>query len=128
MSIPFAPPALILVNADLTPNVQDALVRQLMISPDGYVNGENTYMVMDGYEFNSRLIEDPNYVQVIHGAGLRVLVVNTLRDYTNRTLYDLVIFVKAGMATVLQNNFGPPNIILPVDQLYFSEIKKYKIG
>jgi hypothetical protein len=120
MSINFAPPAIIFVNNDLTANVQAALVRQLMIN-DGY-------NVMDGYEFDRRVTADPNYVQIIHGSGMRVLVIRSFRDYTNRTLADLVIFVKFGMATVLKNNFGPPNIILPVDQLYFSELKRYKVG
>lgn len=115
---------LILCNADLSPNVQSALIRQLMISRDGY----NQFMLIDGYEFNNRVLADPNYPQIIKGANLKVLVFNTLRDYTNRNLFDVVLFIKAGLVTVLTNNIGPGNFTIPLDQLYYSELMHHKNG
>lgn len=69
-------------------------------------------------EFNARVAADPNYPNVVHLLRLRLLVVlPDFRDYTNRNLADIVIFAKAGLASVEKNNFGPPGLTLPVMRL-----------
>lgn len=108
------PGALIFVNNDLSDNVQDALVRQLFIHQvmtgadfDGYVDGYAT---------------PTDYTDYLHGGNIRVLVKRDFNDVTNRDLADVVIFVKAGLAAVETNKFGPPGLTLPVDKLYIHRL------
>lgn len=103
--------AIIFVNNDLTSNVQSALVRQL------YINE-----VMTGAEFDARVLVDPNYTNDVHNNGIRVLVIRDFSDGYNRSLADIALFVKAGLASVESNKLGPPSLTLPVDRLYLSEI------
>lgn len=111
MVISFAPAAIIFVNDDLTDNVKSAIIRQLFIDD-----------VMDGYEFDNRVLSNPEYPNIIHGEGRRILVIRSFTSLNNRDLADLVIFVKAGLASVESNKFGPPGKTLPVDRMYFSEL------
>lgn len=105
------PPAIIFVNHDLTTNVQDKLVRQLFISE-----------VIDGYVFDDRVTADPTYVSTVHLTNLRLMVVRPFTELTNRDLADLVIFVKAGLASIEMNKFGPPGLTLPVLNLYWGAL------
>lgn len=102
---------IIFVNNDLVQEVQDVLVRQLFINE-----------VITGAEFDARLTEDPNYVNVVHFNGLKVLVVRSFFELNNRDSADIVIFVKAGLASVESNKVGPPGLTLPVDRLYLHEL------
>ena len=106
-----APSAIIFINNDLSDQVKSVIQRQLFIND-----------TMDGYEFDARLIVDPNYVQEIHSYGLRVLVIRPFNDYTNRDKADLVIFCKNGLASVLKTGVGPPAIIYPINSCYLSQI------
>lgn len=94
--MPIITSAIVFVNNDLTQNVQDALVRQLFIDE-----------VMDGYEFDLRVSKDPNYPTIVHNNNLKILVVRSFYELTNRDLCDVAIFVKAGLAAIEQNKLGP---------------------
>ena len=87
------PAAIIFVNADLTANVQAMIVRQLAINE-----------VIDGYTWDNRVAADSNYPTEVRNNQLRLMVVRDLTGPDNRNRVDLVMFVKAGMVTVIQNN------------------------
>ena len=107
----FITSAIVFVNQDLTANVKAALVRQLFINE-----------VMDGYEFDMRVAADPNYPTTVHLNNLKIMVVRPFYELTNRTLADVAIFVKAGMATIESNKFGPPSKTYPVDRLNLNSL------
>lgn len=111
MTYIIAPSAVILVNADLTANVKAAIQRQL------YIND-----TIDGYEFDLRLSVDPNYVDVIHANGLRVLVIRPFTELNNRDKMDIVLFCKAGLASVETNKVGPPGQTYPIERMYLSQL------
>lgn len=106
-----SPAAVIFCNNDLTDNVKNALIRQLFI-----------HEVIDGYEFDNRVTADPNYVTTIHLNNIRLLVIRSFRELTNRALADVAIFVKAGLASVEQNKFGPPRRTFSIDKLHWDQI------
>ena len=111
MSIASSPAAIIFVNNDLSTNVQAALERQLDITES-----------MTGAEFDARVLADPGYVDTIHGNDLRILVIRSFREHTNRELADVAIFIKFGLAYTEKNNFGEPLLALPVDKLYLARL------
>ena len=101
------PPAIIFINSDINDGIQSTLQKQLFINE-----------TMSGNEFDARVAVDPNYPTVIHGNNLRILVIRqNFRDYTNRTLADVVIFYNQGQVTIEKNNFGPPGLSLPIQRL-----------
>ena len=108
------PAAIIFVNNDLTTNVQERLVRQLHIDE-----------VIDGYAFDDRVTADPNYPSNIKQLNLRLMVVRSFEELENRALADVVIFVKAGLAAVLKNNFGPPAFTCEVLDIYWGKLSVY---
>ncbi len=102
------PSAIIFVNGDGIDGYGTAtLVSQLYI--DGY---------MSKSEFDNRVLALPNYTDFIHANNYRILVIlPTFRDYTNRELADVVIFVKSGLAAIEKNKFGPPGLTLPIERI-----------
>lgn len=101
------PSAIIFINADLSDITKNNLKIQLDITE-----------IISDVEFDARVVADPNYPIFIHLNNQRVLVIRqSLQDYTNRQLADILLFFKQGMVTVLQNNFGPPTLSLPIDRL-----------
>src|ERR1700677_1060385 len=70
------------------------------------------------HEFNARVAADPNYPAVIHLNRLRILVIlKDFQDTTNRELFDVVMFVKQGVASIMQCKFGPPGYSLDIQRL-----------
>lgn len=108
------PSALILINNDLTDNTRNYIVKQLHI---------NT--IMDGYSFDGYITANPTWISTIHEGNMRVMVVRPFTEFNNREIFDVVIFVKAAMATILQNNFGPPRQIWPLLNLTWSKLGIY---
>jgi hypothetical protein len=106
-----APSAIIFVNADLSAQVQGVIQRQLFIND-----------TMTGAEFDARVAGNPNYVQDIHANGLRVLVIRSFLEQTNRELADIVLFCKAGLASVEKTKFGPPGQTFEIDRMYLSQL------
>lgn len=96
--MPPIPSAIIFVNDDLTPGVQGPLQTQLYISE-----------AITGAEFDARVSSDPEYPRIVHINGLRILVIRSFRHKHrhNFHLADVVIFIKAGLASVESNRCGP---------------------
>jgi hypothetical protein len=111
------PSAIIFVNNDLTDNTRNALVSQLFI--DEVISGDvfDARVAADGY--------DGYYVRSIKSNNLRLMVVRSFREQTNRELADVVIFVKAALASVLKNNYGPPGTTHSVVSLYWGALNKF---
>ena len=81
---------------------------------------------MTGEEFDARVVVDPNYPTIVHLWKQRILVIRPdFRDYINRELADVVLFVKQGMATILKNNYGPPGLTLPIQRLEIHQLLRY---
>ena len=97
---------IIYVNSDISTIAENNLVTQLNITE-----------VMNDTEFNARLIVDPNYPVFVHLNNLRIIVKQDFQDQTNRQFADIVLFVKQGMVNVLQNNYGPPTLSMPIERL-----------
>lgn len=106
-----APFAIVFVNNDLTDNVRDFLVKQLLIDE-----------VIDGYVFDDRVAADPGYPASIKANKERLLVKRSFQELENRALADVAIFVKAGLAYVLKNNYGPPGQTHPVIILTWNKL------
>ena len=107
-----SPPALILINNDLSASIQATLVSQLEISE-----------VISLDEFNERIAADPNYPKIIHLNNLRILVVGNLFDHTNRNLFDVVLFAKAGLISVEKcHGNGPPGQTYKIGEVYLREL------
>ena len=105
------PSAIIFVNNDLTPSIIATLTRQLFLSD-----------VMTGSEFDNRVAADPNYPTIIHLNGMRILVMRSFRDQTNRNLADVAIFIKAGLASIEFNKVGPPAGTISIDRMYVQQL------
>lgn len=108
------PAAIIQVNADLTDNVRDMLVRQLHI---------NEYI--DGYVFDDRIEANSEYAADVKRQDLRLMVIRPADETQNRDFVDVVIFVKAGLAAVEENKFGPHGITWKVVNLDWGKINIY---
>ncbi len=108
------PAAVILVNNDLVDQARDWIVKQLHINE-----------AISGTTFDERILDDPNYINTIKQLNQRILVIRDFREVTNRTLFDVVIFVKNGLAAIEQNNFGPPGQTVPVLNLYWGQLGIY---
>ncbi len=105
------PSAIIFVNNDLTNQAQSFIVTQLHISE-----------VIPGETFDARVAADSEYVNKVKQLGLRLLVVRSFVELTNRELADIVIFVKNGMAAVESGKYGPPTKSFLVRNLYWGQL------
>jgi hypothetical protein len=112
----FIPSALIMINNDLTDQVLEFISRQLFLTDilDGY-DFLQTIDGYDGYDFLPR----------IKRQNRRVAVIQSHQEKTHRDLFDLVLFVKNGLASVECNKFGPPGLTLPVTKLYWGILGVY---
>ena len=106
------PPAILIVNNDLTPAIEATLVRQLRID-----------QVLDGYVFDDYIAADPNWPDTIRNIQeQRIMVVRDLRETQNREYADVVAFVSRGMFAVEKNNFGPPGLTFQVRKIHWGQI------
>lgn len=106
------PGAVIFVNNDLTEQVKGVLAQQLRI-----------FESMTGTEFDARVAADPNYPSIMKNQGLRILIIRDFwAPHTNRTLCDIAIFVKNGLAYIEENKFGPPGQAYPVANLHINKL------
>jgi hypothetical protein len=111
MSILFAPPIIAFINTDLTTEVQSVFQRQFYLTA-----------IMDGYTFDGYVATIPDFPAFVHQNMQRILVLRDLSDFTNRDLADIVLFAKTGLVSVLFNKYGPPNITLPIDRCYLTDL------
>lgn len=106
------PTAIIFINAEINDGVKSTLTTQLYLDE-----------TMSFDEFNNRVVADLNYPAAVHLQGRRIMVVvPDFRDYSNRTLADLVLFYNQGQVTVEKNNFGPPGLSLPIIKINIFEL------
>lgn len=113
----FLPSALIMINNDLTDQVLEFISRQLFLTD-----------ILDGYEFYLRLDDGyggENFLSWIKAKNRRVAVIQSHQQTEQRNLFDLVLFVKNGLASVECNKFGPPGLTLPVTKLYWGILGIY---
>ncbi len=110
------PPAIIFVNDDLTKEVLGVVQRQLQINE-----------TIDGYEFDDRVAAEPNYPAIIHQLNLRLLVIRPFTELENRDKADVVVFMKAGLASVEKNKFGPPRETFPIKKLYWGQLRVFGV-
>lgn len=109
------PPMIAFVNGDI----------------DGYtLNTLSTQLFIDGYipksEFDARVAALPDYPSIVHANNLRIIVIlPDFRDYTNRELADVVIFVKNGLANIEKNKYGPPKYSLTVERINIYDLLRY---
>lgn len=115
------PAAIIVVNADLTNNVQEMIVRQLGIDEilDGYTFDQNN--LTDGYY-------DGYYSADVKRHHKRILVVRPLDDAFDRTVPDIVAFVKAGLIAIEENKFGPHGVTYPIVNLTWGKLGIFQRG
>ena len=105
------PSALILVNDNLPTTVQDMLVKQLFID-----------VILDGYDFDQAVLVNPNYALLVKEDNLRLLVNRDLSDMTNRYLFDVVIYFRNGLISVLDDKVGPPGDTYPVVNITWEKL------
>lgn len=108
------PNGIVLVNNDLVPQVRAHLIKQLHINE-----------VLDGYVFDDIIAADPSYPTKVKQLGLRVMVIRPFTEYQNRQLFDLVIFIKNGMASMESKKVGPPARTFEVLNLHWSQFCIY---
>lgn len=109
------PSAIVIVNNDLTDSVQEKLAHQLMIDE-----------ILDGYAFDQAISNDGYYADDIKKANKRIMVVRSFVDMPNREYADVVIFVKAGLAAIEENKFGPHGFTHPVITLTWKKLETYQ--
>lgn len=108
------PGAVILVNNDLSPLIKQTLITQLHITE-----------AITGDDFDARLAADPNLVATIRGTLQRYMVIRNFQDTNNRNIMDVIIFVKAGLAYIERNCFGPTGQTYPIKNLYWGQLHIY---
>jgi hypothetical protein len=109
------PPAIIFINAEINSDIQNTLQQQLHIDE-----------IMDGYEFDQRIIVQPDYPNIVHSFKYRILVIRKdFPDTTSHQYADLIIFVKLGQASIIKNNYGEPGLTLPISRINIYELLRY---
>lgn len=108
------PPAIIIMNNDLVPDVQSWIEYQLQITE-----------TINGATFDARIAANPDYPAQVRQLLERLLVIRDFREETNRNEADVVVFVKNGMAAIEQNNFGPPGQTYRLKDLHWGQLYVY---
>jgi hypothetical protein len=113
VSISVAPPAVIFINSDLSPQVLGVFQSQLFIN-----------QTMDGPTFDANLAADGYYAAEIIASGQRILVLRDLVADTNNREYATIVLYggRNGMCSVLSCKYGPPNITLPTARVYLTNL------
>lgn len=111
--------AIIFVNNDLSESAQAHLVRQLFITDILTGDVFDLFYNTDGYDGYADGYGAATFKQ------RRLLVIRSFQDrgtVSTWSLADVVIFVKAGLAAVERNKFGPPGLTLPVLKLTWGSL------
>lgn len=108
------PSAIVFVNNDLVDSVREMLIKQLHID-----------QTFTGSQFDDIIANNPDYPQTVKQLRQRIMVIRSFEELENREIPDVVLFVKAGLASVEKNNFGPPGITLQVINLYWGALGKF---
>ncbi len=110
------PPAIVIVNDNIATQTKAWLVRQLHINE-----------TLDGYTaLLDRLTANPDYANLVKQMNLRIMVfVESFQELIPpdlRTIADVAIYVKNGLASVQKNNFGPPASTHNIKNLHWSNL------
>jgi hypothetical protein len=106
------PGAIIYINNDLNSALQTKIMNQLFI-----------WELITEQTLLDRIASDPDYLITVRLDRKRILVTcNDIRASTTKTIVDVVLFVKSGLAYILKNNYGPPALTLPVERLYLNKL------
>lgn len=106
-----APAAVIFCNNEISDGTKSTIQSQLFVNE-----------TITGIEFDARIAADPNYINEIHGNGLKILVLRSLDETTNRHLADIVLLIRNGLASVMVNKFGPPGQTYATNRMYLSQL------
>lgn len=111
------PGFVIFANDDLVDQIKNVLRSQLFL--DEIISGDDFdgYVLADGYSVTDGEIFQSDYVDGLKSKKKRVLVVRSFTNLQNKQLADVVIFIKAGLASIQKNNFGPPMQTYPASSL-----------
>jgi hypothetical protein len=90
------PPASLMINNDLSDNVQQMLVRQLHID-----------IVLNGQTFNANMAANSDYAAQIKANNQRLMVIESLICPHYVCDVDIVLFAKTGLVTILRNKHWP---------------------
>jgi len=108
------PSVIIFMNNDVSDSVQETIIRQLHID-----------IIMTGDAFDGYVAANDGYTTVLKSNNKRVLVIRPFDNYSNRTLADVAIYVRNGLAAVeltkIEKN-GPPGFTYPVVNLCLPQI------
>jgi len=105
-------PAIIYCNIDLSTSVLNTITTQLFIK-----------IVLTGDQFDQNIIlGDGYYISDIYANRERILVLRDLQDFTNRSFADVVVFFKNGLASILNNRYGPPGKTYTINNLYLNQL------
>lgn len=105
----FAPPAIVFINNDLTPNTLSFLQTQLKIN--------YTY---DGYLFDSIMTNFPDFPSIVKANDDRILVISQPNTSPFQYVADIVLFYKAGLVSLSKCN--APNITFPLRDLHLGQL------
>lgn len=105
------PAAVLVVNNDLTPNVREMLVTQLLIDE-----------IMDGYVYDALAAADGYFNLENRKAGKRILIERSLDENFNRDEVDIVAFVSHGLIAIEKNKFGPHGFTWPIVNLTWGKL------
>lgn len=108
------PPAIIFVNQDISQNTRAHLEKQLFITESYF-----------GEQFDVIYANNPDLKKDLMINNERIMVFRSFDDYTNRKVADIAMFVSRGLINVEKNNFGPPNLSLPVSSIYWGAMCKF---
>jgi len=111
------PGAILFINKEVSEQVLSVIQSQLFINET----------MSDGY-FISKINDDGYYVQKNKADGYRILVIlENFNDISqpDRSLADVVMFVKNGLLSIEKNNYGPPMPSMTISDLYIHKLLRF---
>lgn len=123
------PTAVIFINSNISAGVLSQLVQQLYITEVQTADNFNQHIdgYQDGYQdeldyLGDGYFSDGYYTNRVHGLDQRILVLQDLKDFTNRDKADIVLKYSNGLVYVEQSKYGPPGKALKLQQVYLRSL------
>lgn len=111
-NLPINSPAIIFSNTDLSNSIQQTLTTQLYLTS-----------ILTASQFDANIISgDGYYISNVYTNHERILVLRDLQDVTNRAFADVVVFFKNGLASILNNRYGPPGKTVSINNIYLTQL------
>lgn len=109
-------PAIIFINSNFNAEELLTLQTQLFISD-----------TISKFEFDLRIEKIPSYPKTIYLQKLRLLVIlESLQDFKNRELANLVLYSHYGQLDILKNDFGTPGFSISFERVTLRQLFKGK--